>query len=67
MKKRMILMLAVAIAFIAAIGGVKFFQIRAGMAQHGSLRDPMERDKPAHAVGWSSRLKTQIDTAPEGS
>ncbi|HEX6094730.1 MAG TPA: efflux RND transporter periplasmic adaptor subunit [Thermoanaerobaculia bacterium] len=33
MKKRMLLMLAVVVAFIAAIGGFKYFQIKAAMAQ----------------------------------
>ena len=33
MKKRMFLMLAVVIAFLAVIGGFKFFQIKAAMSQ----------------------------------
>jgi membrane fusion protein (multidrug efflux system) len=42
MKKRMVLMLAVVIAFVATIGGVKFFQIRGAMAQQGSFQPPPE-------------------------
>jgi len=42
MKKRMILMLAVVIAFVAIVGSVKFFQVRAAMAQHGSFSPPPE-------------------------
>lgn len=42
MKKRMIVMLAAVIAFIAVIGSVKYFQIRSAMAQHGSFQPPPE-------------------------
>lgn len=42
MKKRMFIMLVVVIAFIAIIGGVKFFQIRSAMAQQGSFQQPPE-------------------------
>lgn len=42
MKKRMILMLAVVFAFIAIIGGYKFFQIKSAMAQQGSYQPPPE-------------------------
>jgi membrane fusion protein (multidrug efflux system) len=42
MKKRMVLMLAVVLVFVAAIGGVKFFQIRGAMAQQGSFQPPPE-------------------------
>jgi membrane fusion protein (multidrug efflux system) len=42
MKKRMVLMLTVVIAFVATIGGVKFLQIRAAMAQQGSFQPPPE-------------------------
>ncbi len=41
MKKRMFLMLAVVITFIAVIGGVKFFQIKSAMAQ-GNWQPPPE-------------------------
>src|SRR5687768_12134605 len=42
MRKRMILMLAVVIAFIAIIGSMKYFQIRTAMAQQGSYQPPPE-------------------------
>ncbi|MGZ8830921.1 MAG: efflux RND transporter periplasmic adaptor subunit [Thermoanaerobaculia bacterium] len=40
MKKRMVLMLAVVFAFIAIIGGYKFFQVKSAMAQHGYQPPP---------------------------
>jgi membrane fusion protein (multidrug efflux system) len=42
MKKRMILMLVAAGAFIAAIAAVKAWQIRAGMKQNASFQPPPE-------------------------
>lgn len=42
MKKRMLIMLAMVIAFIAVIAGVKFVQIRSAMAQQGSFQPPPE-------------------------
>src|SRR6266853_2877089 len=42
MKRRMLVMLAVMVAFIAAIGVVKFLQIRAAMAQSASYQPPPE-------------------------
>ena len=42
MKKRMAIMLVVVFAFIAAIGGFKFFQIKAAMAQGASYQPPPE-------------------------
>ncbi len=42
MKKRMFLMLAAVLAFLAAIGGFKFFQIRSAMAAQGSFAPPPE-------------------------
>lgn len=42
MKRRMILMLAVVIAFVAIVGSVKFFQVRTAMAQQGSFSPPPE-------------------------
>src|SRR5881409_1902942 len=42
MKKRMVLMLAVMVVFIATIGLVKFMQIRAAMAQGASYQPPPE-------------------------
>jgi membrane fusion protein (multidrug efflux system) len=40
MRKRMLLMLAVVIVFLAIIGGVKYFQIRSAMAQGGYTPPP---------------------------
>jgi membrane fusion protein (multidrug efflux system) len=42
MKKRLFLMLAIVIAFVAAIGGFKYFQIKAAMAQHANFQMPPE-------------------------
>ncbi len=42
MKKRMILMLASMLVFIAAIGGVKFMQIRSAIAVYASFQPPPE-------------------------
>ena len=42
MKKRMILMLVLVFAFIAIVGGVKFFQIKSAMAQHANFQPPPE-------------------------
>lgn len=42
MKKRMFLMLLVVAAFLAAIGSLKFFQIRGAMAQGASFQPPAE-------------------------
>ena len=42
MTKRMLLMLAIVLAFLAAIGGFKFFQIKSAMAQQGSFAPPPE-------------------------
>ncbi len=42
MKKRMILMLIVVVVFLAAIGSIKFFQIRGAMAQGASFQPPPE-------------------------
>jgi membrane fusion protein (multidrug efflux system) len=61
MKKRMVLMLAVVIVFLAIIGGFKFFQVRAAMT-HGSYQPPPETvttvvakpeewDTTLHAIG----------------
>lgn len=62
MRKRMFLMLAVVIVFIAIIGGVKVFQVRSAMAQQGSFQPPPEAvtttiakqeqwDTTIHAIG----------------
>lgn len=40
MRKRMLLMLAAMLAFIVVIGLVKFFQIRAAIAQGSSWAPP---------------------------
>src|SRR3954469_22813533 len=42
MKKRMFLMLLAVFAFIAIIGGFKFFQIKAAIAQGMSYQPPPE-------------------------
>ena len=42
MKKRMLIMLAMVIAFIAVLAGVKFAQIKSAMAQQGSFQPPAE-------------------------
>jgi membrane fusion protein (multidrug efflux system) len=42
MTKRMLLMLAIVIAFVAAIGSVKFFQIKKAMAQGAAFQPPPE-------------------------
>ena len=42
MRKRMLVMLAVVIVFLAIIGSVKYFQIRSAMAQGGGYQPPPE-------------------------
>jgi membrane fusion protein, multidrug efflux system len=42
MTKRMLLMLAIVIAFVAAIGSVKYFQIKSAMAQGAAFQPPPE-------------------------
>ncbi|MDP9192414.1 MAG: efflux RND transporter periplasmic adaptor subunit [Acidobacteriota bacterium] len=42
MRKRMFVMLAVVIVFLAIIGSVKYFQIRSAMAQGGAYQPPPE-------------------------
>ena len=56
MKKRMFLMLVVVIVFIAAIGGFKFFQIKAAMSQ--SYSPPPEAVTTVVAKGdtWTGSL-----------
>ncbi len=58
MKKRMILMLAVVLVFVAAIGGVKFLQIRSAMAQQGSFQPPPETVTTviARAEPWEATM-----------
>lgn len=42
MKKRMIWMLGAVVIFVAAIGSIKFFQVKAAMASQGSYQPPPE-------------------------
>jgi len=58
MKKRMVLMLAVMVAFIATIGLVKFMQIRAAIAQGASYQPPPEAVTTvvAHEEKWPATL-----------
>ena len=58
MKKRMILMVAGMMAFIAIVGGVKFFQVRAAIAQYSSFQPPPEAVTTilAEAEEWPSTL-----------
>ncbi len=42
MKKRMLLMIAAMVVFLTAIGGLKYFQIRAAMTQQGGYQPPPE-------------------------
>jgi len=58
MRKRMIITLAALVAVIAGIGTVKFFQIKAAMAQGASWQPPPEAVTTvvAHGEHWSSSL-----------
>jgi len=58
MSKRMILMLALMAAFIAAIGSVKFRQIQVAVAQASSFQPPPEAvtTTVARREGWPSTL-----------
>jgi len=58
MTKRMLLMLAIVIAFVAAIGSVKYVQIRKAMAQGGSYQPPPEAVTTviAKAEPWQSTI-----------
>jgi len=58
MLKRMILMLAIVLVFVAAIGSVKFFQIKKGMAAQMSYHPPPEAVTTvvAKAEPWQSNL-----------
>lgn len=42
MRKRMLVMLAIVVVFLAVIGSVKYFQIRSAMAQGGAYTPPPE-------------------------
>lgn len=58
MKKRMILMVAGMMAFIAVVGSVKFFQVRAAIAQYASFQPPPEAvtTTVAEAGEWPATL-----------
>ena len=58
MKKRMILMVAGMMAFIAVVGSVKFFQVRAAIAQYASFQPPPEAvtTTVAEAGEWAATL-----------
>ena len=58
MAKRMLLMLAAVLVFVAAIGTVKFRQIQAGMAQAASFQPPPEAVTTALAreEAWPATL-----------
>jgi membrane fusion protein, multidrug efflux system len=58
MTKRMLLMLAIVIAFVAAIGSVKYFQIKSAMAQGASYQPPPEAVTTviAKAEPWQSSI-----------
>jgi membrane fusion protein (multidrug efflux system) len=58
MRKRMLLMLAVAAIFVVAIGLVKFFQIRAAIAQGAAWQPPPEAVTTvvAASVEWPASL-----------
>ena len=59
MKKRMFFMLLVVFAFLAVIGGFKFFQIKAAIAQGSSYQPPPEAVTTtiATAAQWDSTMK----------
>lgn len=59
MKKRMVLMLAIVIAAIAIIAGVKYFQIKSAMGQQGSFQPPPEAVTTvvAKTEEWNTTLK----------
>ena len=58
MTKRMSVMLAVVIAFIAIIGSIKYFQIKGAMAQQGAFQPPPEAVTTviAKAEPWQMNL-----------
>src|SRR5437868_12168456 len=59
MKKRMLLMILAVFAFLAVIGGFKFFQIKAAMAQGASYQPPPEAVTTTIATTeqWDTTLK----------
>src|SRR6185369_5165220 len=58
MTKRMLLMLAIVIAFVATIGSVKYFQIKSAMAQGAAFQPPPEAVTTviAKAEPWQTTL-----------
>ena len=56
MKKRMLLMLAVVVAFVAAVGGFKYFQIKAAMSQSWAPPPEAVTTVIAKPESWSSTL-----------
>ena len=56
MKKRMFLMLAVVVAFIAAVGGFKYFQIKAAMSQSWTPPPEAVTTVVARQESWASTL-----------
>jgi len=59
MKKRMFVMLVAVFAFLALVGGFKFFQIKAAIAQGSSYQPPPEAVTTvvARAEGWDTTVK----------
>ena len=64
MSKRMVVMLVVVAAFVATVGGVKFRQIRSGIAQAASFQPPPEAvtTSVARQEEWPATLQA-IGTA----
>lgn len=60
MTKRMIQMLAAVIVFVAIVGSVKYFQIQAAMASHGSFQPPPEAVTTVVAAiePWETKLRS---------
>jgi membrane fusion protein, multidrug efflux system len=56
MKKRMFLMLVVVIAFVAAIGGFKYFQIKAAMSQSWAPPPEAVTTVVATQASWATTL-----------
>jgi membrane fusion protein (multidrug efflux system) len=56
MKKRMFLMLVVVVAFIAAIGGFKYFQIKAAMSQSWAPPPEAVTTVVAQQASWATTI-----------
>ena len=58
MRKRMLIMLAAVVLLIGTLGSVKFFQIRAAIAQGSSFHPPPEAVTTvvAHQDRWPATL-----------